>query len=165
MIEIKTERLFLKKFRTSDKNSLIALIGDSRVSETLSNVPYPYTSEDADYWLNSVKKNELRLSIRLNDALIGGIGLTYGDDSYCELGYWLGWKYWGRGYATEASISLLNYVKQNTSFKKFRANVYKENIASSKVLQKLGFKETGEGQVYSLSEQKNRQCIKYEYGF
>ena len=59
MIEIKTERLFLKKFRTSDKNSLIALIGDSRVSETLRNVPYPYTSEDADYWLNSVKKTSL----------------------------------------------------------------------------------------------------------
>ena len=55
-MEIKTERLFLKKFSTSDKNSLIALIGDSRVSETLSNVPYPYTNEDAEYWLDSVKR-------------------------------------------------------------------------------------------------------------
>ena len=91
--------------------------------------------------------------------------MTHGDDGYCELGYWLGWKYWGRGYATEASISLLNYVKENTSFKKFRANVYKENIASSKVLQKLGFKKTGEGQVFSLSEQENISCVKYEYGF
>ena len=165
MIEIKTERLFLKKFSATDKNSLIALIGDSRVSETLSNVPFPYTSEDADYWLDSVKKNELRLSIRLNDALIGGIGLTHGDDGYCELGYWLGREYWGRGYATEASNSLLNYVRENTSLRKFRANVYKENIASSKVLQKLGFKQTGEGEVFSLSEQANISCFKYEYGF
>lgn len=165
MIEIKTERLFLKKFSATDKNSLIALIGDSRVSETLSNVPFPYTSEDADYWLDSVKKNELRLSIRLNDALIGGIGLTHGDDGYCELGYWLGQEYWGRGYATEASNSLLNYVRENTSLRKFRANVYKENIASSKVLQKLGFKQTGEGEVFSLSEQANISCFKYEYVF
>ena len=165
MIEIKTERLFLKKFSATDKNSLIALIGDSRVSETLSNVPFPYTSEDADYWLDSVKKNELRLSIRLNDALIGGIGLTHGDDDYCELGYWLGREYWGRGYATEASNSLLNYVRENTSLRKFRANVYKENIASSKVLQKLGFKQTGEGEVFSLSEQANISCFKYEYVF
>ena len=59
MIEIKTERLFLNRFRTSDKNSLIALIGDSRVSETLSNVPYPYTSYDAVYWLYRVKKKSL----------------------------------------------------------------------------------------------------------
>ena len=165
MIEIKTERLFLKKFSATDKNSLIALIGDSRVSETLSNVPFPYTSEDADYWLDSVKKNELRLSIRLNDALIGGIGLTHGDDGYCELGYWLGREYWGRGYATEASNSLLNYLRENTSLRKFRANVYKENIASSKVLQKLGFKQTGEGEVFSLSEQANISCFKYEYVF
>ena len=91
--------------------------------------------------------------------------MTRGDDGYCELGYWLGWEYWGRGYATEASNSLLNYVRENTSLRKFRANVYKENIASSKVLQKLGFKQTGEGEVFSLSEQANISCFKYEYGF
>ena len=90
MIEIKTERLFLKKFRTSDKNSLIALIGDSRVSETLRNVPYPYTDEDAEYWLDGVKTSEFKLSIFQNSVLIGGIGLVPEADDSCVLGYWLG---------------------------------------------------------------------------
>ena len=76
MLEISTDILTLKKFGSADKERLIDLIGDSRVSETLSNVPHPYTDEDAEYWLNSVKTSEFKLSIVLNSVLIGGIGLT-----------------------------------------------------------------------------------------
>ena len=39
MIEIETERLTLKRLGIADKERLIALIGDLRVSETLSKVP------------------------------------------------------------------------------------------------------------------------------
>jgi RimJ/RimL family protein N-acetyltransferase len=163
MIEIETERLTLKKLGISDKDRLIYLIGDSRVSETLSNVPYPYTDEDAEYWLNSVNTSEFKLSIFRNSVLIGGIGLTPEDDGYWEFGYWLGFEYWGKGYATEACNGLLNYAKTNTSYKNFKANVYKGNTASSKVLEKVGFRQTGEGKVFSLSKQENIPCLNYEY--
>ena len=163
MIEIETERLTLKKLGISDKDRLIYLIGDSRVSETLSNVPYPYTDEDAEYWLNSVNTSEFKLSIFRNSVLIGGIGLTPEDDGYWEFGYWLGFEYWGKGYATEACNGLLNYAKTNTSYKNFKANVYKGNTASSKVLEKVGFRQIGEGKVFSLSEQENIPCLNYEY--
>ena len=66
MIEIETERLTLKKLGKANKKRLIDLIGDFRVSETLSNVPYPYTNEDAEYWLNSVNASEFKLSIFRN---------------------------------------------------------------------------------------------------
>lgn len=163
MIEIETERLTLKKLGIADKERLINLIGDSRVSETLSNVPYPYTDEDAEYWLDSVKTSEFKLSIFQNSVLIGGIGLLPEADDSCELGYWLGFEYWGQGYATEACNALLDYTKANTSFKNFRANVYKGNVASSKVLEKIGFSQTGEGKVFSLSKQENIPCLNYEY--
>ena len=163
MIEIKTERLTLKKLGIADKKRLIDLIGDIRVSETLSNVPYPYTDEDAEYWLDIVNTSEFKLSIFRNRVLIGGIGLTPEDDGYCEFGYWLGFEYWGKGYATEACNALLNYAKTNTSYKNFRANVYKGNTASSKVLEKVGFSQTGEGKVFSLSKQENIPCLNYEY--
>ena len=163
MIEIETERLTLKKLGKANKKRLIDLIGDFRVSETLSNVPYPYTNEDAEYWLNSVNASEFKLSIFRNSILIGGIGLTPEADGYCEFGYWLGFEYWGKGYATEACNSLLNYAKTNTSYKNFKANVYKGNTASSKVLEKVGFRQIGEGKVFSLSKQENIPCLKYEY--
>ena len=165
MIEIETERLTLKQLGIADKEQLIDLIGDFRVSKTVSNVPHPYTDEDAEYWLNSVNTSEFKLNIFRNSVLIGGIGLTPEDDDYCELGYWLGFEYWGKGYATEACNALLNYAKTNTSYKHFKANVYKGNTASSKVLEKVGFKQTGEGEAFTLSKQKNISCLNYEYIF
>ena len=86
MIEIETERLTLKKLRLADKERLVSLIGDVRVSETLIEVPHPYTDEDAENWLNIVNSSEFKLSIFQNNVLIGGIGLTPEDDGYCELG-------------------------------------------------------------------------------
>ena len=76
MIEISTERLTIKKLSALDKARLTELIGDPRVSETLSNVPYPYTDEDAEYWMGIVHSSEFNLNIFHDGLLIGGIGLT-----------------------------------------------------------------------------------------
>ena len=141
IMKIETERLVLKKLVDADKERLVSLIGDFMVSKTLSNVPYPYTLDDADEWLKIVDNEEFNLNIFLNDGLIGGVGLRNMDIDYYELGYWIGFKYWGKGYATEACYGLLNYVKKNTAFKNLKAYVYKENIASSNVLKKIGFRQ------------------------
>tara|TARA_X000000950_G_scaffold136704_1_gene169925 strand:- start:1080 stop:1634 length:555 start_codon:yes stop_codon:yes gene_type:complete len=165
VMEIKTERLTIKKIKKTDKKQLVDLIGDFRVSKTLSNVPYPYTDKDAEYWLNDVKNSKFKLNIFLDNILIGGVGLRNMDIDYYELGYWIGFKYWGKGYATEACYGLLNYVKKNTAFKYLKAYVYKENIASSNVLKKIGFRQTGDGKIFSLSRQENIPCINFEYCF
>tara|TARA_A100001015_G_scaffold233633_1_gene264872 strand:+ start:49 stop:594 length:546 start_codon:yes stop_codon:yes gene_type:complete len=164
-MEIKTERLTIKKIKKTDKKQLVDLMGDFRVSKTLSNVPYPYTDKDAEYWLNDVKNSKFKLNIFLDNILIGGVGLRNMDIDYYELGYWIGFKYWGKGYATEACYGLLNYVKKNTAFKYLKAYVYKENIASSNVLKKIGFRQTGDGKIFSLSKQENIPCINFEYCF
>ena len=163
MIEISTERLTTKKLSALDKARLTELIGDPSVSETLSNVPYPYTDEDAEYWMGIVHSSEFNLNIFHDGLLIGGIGLTPQGDGCCELGYWLGFEYWGKGYATEACHSLLDYASIETCFRQVRANVYEGNSASSNVLEKVGFKQIGTGEVFSLSKQKNMHCLHYEY--
>jgi len=163
VIEIKTERLTLKKLGIADKERLIELIGDYRVSETLSNVPHPYTDKDAEYWLKNVSRSDLQLSIFFDGALIGGIGLTRDANKFTELGYWLGFEYWGKGFATEACFGLLNYATTNTAHKKFKANVYTGNTRSANVLEKVGFKQIGKGVVFSFSKQESIPCENYEY--
>ena len=163
MIEISTERLTIKKLSALDKARLTELIGDPRVSEKLSNVPYPYTDEDAEYWMGIVHSSEFNLNIFHDGLLIGGIGLTPQGDGCCELGYWLGFEYWGKGYATEACNALLDYTSAETCFRQVRANVYEDNSASSNVLEKVGFKQTGGGEVFSVSKQKNIPCLHYKY--
>ena len=163
MIKIETERLVLKKLVDADKERLVSLIGDFRVSKTLSKVPYPYTLDDADEWLERSHNQKFNLNIFLNDDLIGGIGLTPAEDDFYELGYWLGVEYWGQGYATESVRGLLSYAKTNTPYEKFKANVYKENVASAKVLEKNGFKRLEDREVFSLSRQENVPSVNYEY--
>jgi len=163
MMKIETERLVLKKLVEADKERLVSLIGDFRVSKTLSNVPYPYTLDDADEWLKIVDNEEFNLNIFLNDNLIGGVGLTPAEDDFYELGYWLGVEYWGQGYATESVMQLLNYAKSNIPCEKFKANVFKENVASAKVLEKNGFKRVEDREVFSISRQENVPSVNYEY--
>ena len=163
MMRIETERLVLKKLVEADKERLVSLIGDFRVSKTLSNVPYPYTFDDADEWLKIVDNEEFNLNIFLNDDLIGGVGLTPTEDDFYELGYWLGVEYWEQGYATESVRGLINYAKSNTPCEKFKANVYKENIASAKVLEKNGFKRVEDREVFSISRRENVPSVNYEY--
>ena len=163
MIKIETERLVLKKLVQADKERLVSLIGDFQVSKTLSNVPYPYTLDDADEWLERSHNQEFNLNIFLNDDLIGGVGLTPAEDDFYELGYWLGVEYWGQGYATESVRGLLSYAETNTPCGKIKANVYKENVASAKVLEKNGFKGLEDREVFSISRQENVPSVNYEY--
>ena len=126
-------------------------------------MPHPYTDKDAEYWLKNVSSSDLTLNIFLDDVLIGGIGLTPDVNNFFELGYWLGFEYWGKGFATESCFGLLNYAKTHTPHKMFKANVYTKNTGSSKVLEKVGFKKIGTGEVFSLSKQENIPSIYYEY--
>ena len=163
MMAIKTKRLELKNPDFRNKKRLIELIGDKRVSETLCGVPYPFTDQDADHTLRIINSSELKFSIFLNDVLIGGIGLAPKDTGYCGLMYWIGFEYWGKGFATESCFGLFNHVKIHTPHKKFKASVYKGNAVSAKVLEKVGFKQTDDGEVFSVSKQENIPCLNYEY--
>jgi RimJ/RimL family protein N-acetyltransferase len=56
---------------------------------------------------------------------------------------------------------LLDYAKTNTSCKKFTANVHRGNIASKKVLGKIGFKRVGEGEVFKARQISIIESYKY----
>ena len=158
-MEIKTGRLVLKKPSRKDKQLLIDQIGDLEVSKWLSQVPYPYTEDDADDWINTIGRQELTFNIFENDSVVGGIGLTPHEDDYYELGFWLGRQHWGQGFATEAGKGLLHYAAEELKIKKFKSSFMKGNDASARVLAKLGFKKTGEGEIYCLSRKETLPCI------
>ncbi len=161
MIQIKTKRLVLKKpTKKINKKSIVSQIGDWEVAKWLSGVPYPYTEEKAEEWLNNINHDDLRFSIFLNGSFIGGVGASLEEDNKLDLGFWLGKKYWGSGYATEAAMGFIQYVQEETNFKEITACYIKGNTDSSNVLMKLGFKEVGECEEYFLSRRKTMPCIK-----
>lgn len=131
------------------------------MAKYLSGVPHPYTLKDADDWLRVVNSEAFNLSVYLDDVLIGAVALSDQQDGTFELGYWIGVDYWGRGFATEAAGALLGFAASKVDPLLVTASVFQGNLGSAKVLEKLGFTEVGEGQVFSLSRQANVPIFKY----
>ena len=161
MIEIRTDRLVLRKTKKSekDKELLISQIGDWEVAKWLTNVPHPYTEDDAEDWFKRLHQKEFSLSIYLDNSLIGGIDLSQDKDELHELGYWLGNAHWGKGYATEASKGLLHFAVQKFNLQKIKSSYMEGNITSANVLTKLGFNKVGEGKKYCVSRKEEMNYI------
>ena len=159
MIGITTERLVLKKPRHKDKQLIISQIGDWEVSKWLSKVPYPYTENDADEWIRTISRKELAFNIFENDSLVGGIELALHEDDCHELGFWLGKQHWGQGFATEAGKGLLHYAVEGLGIRNFKSSYMKGNDTSARVLAKLGFIKSGEGEIYCLSRKETLPCV------
>lgn len=70
--------------------------------------------------------------------LKGHTDMTDRDDE-CELGYWLGQKFWGRGYMPEAARELLRHGFEDLGMKKIWCGYYDGNDKSKRVQEKLGF--------------------------
>lgn len=143
---IHTDRLVLRPHRASDAAALVALIGTESVSRWLPRVPHPYTQADALAFLGRTRAPDEALAITLDGALIGGCGI---DE---QLGYWLGEPYWGNGYATEAASALVNRYFARTRDDLMSGHRV-GNIASRRVLTRLGFTDTVRKWHFSETEQ------------
>src|SRR5690349_21841966 len=111
-----TKRLVLRELVVGDAGSVAARAGDRRVAPHLLQVPSPYPQALAKRWVTSriawwSEGRGLTLAIarRAQPAeLLGTVSLrVYARDRRAELGYWLGADHWGRGFAPEASASIV----------------------------------------------------------
>ncbi|MBL8559176.1 MAG: GNAT family N-acetyltransferase [Hyphomonadaceae bacterium] len=148
---IETNRLTLRPFTASDAATVTRLVGDWDVARMCARIPHPYREDDAKQWLATLPKARAEGAsftfavTSAKDGVIGAIGLTRRDaDETFEIGYWLGKPYWGQGYATEAGATVLAYAVEDLGEKRFQAQHFEENAPSGAVLQKLGFRYTGD---------------------
>ena len=160
MFEIKTKRLTLKRPDKSINKKLFAsLVGEWDIAKWLSDVPYPYTEKHAEKFIKRSSPDDLRFSVFYDGILVGGVGVSYEANNELDIGYWIAKDYWSYGFATEASLGLINYVRNETDFKVITACYIKSNKASAKVLKKLGFIEIGECEEYFLSRKETMDCV------
>lgn len=76
-----------------------------------------------------------------NQQLMGHCGLHYlGNTSEVELTYAINPFYWGQGFATEAAKAVLQWGFDTLRLKQIVAVTAPDNVASRRVMQKLGMK-------------------------
>ena len=158
-----TPRLTLKEATPSDIPQLQKAISPWDIAKWLT-IPYPYTLEDATYWVHEGAQDGLHFLIFHNHNLIGGLGLTPTSNPKClEIGYWLVATEQGKGFAKEAVSALLEYAKQHLSTYAIVAKCLAENTASAALLKKLGFLYVCTEKTYSIPRQQHLPCYFFEH--
>ena len=107
-------------------------------------IPHPYRLADAEQFIAAVNRRdgEVCFVIAHADTLIGACGIDPREDAP-ELGYWLGARYWGRGYATEAVRAVVDYAFGDLEHETLQAGARVSNLTSRRVLEKCAFQWTG----------------------
>jgi len=155
-----TDRLEIRELTSNDKNSLFEIYSDKEAMKYRNTKPFDSLDEVEKMLAKTFQKFEFSEEFRYaviqkeGNELIGTFLIIPLSKNECEIGYSIGKKYWKKGYGKELLIGMLKYISSLT-YIKVLATSRKENIASLKLLEKIGFK---------LSSKKDiDNCFCFEY--
>ena len=145
---LKTRRLILRQFKESDAEDLYKYAKDPNVGPMAGWPAHKSVSESKRVIKEILNKPETyAICLKTDNKVIGAISLklkgqtdmTDRDDE-CELGYWLGKPFWGRGITPEAANEIIRHAFEDLSINAIWCGYYDGNIKSKRVQEKLGFK-------------------------
>ena len=153
---VETQRLILRELEYVDAKDLFEMDADPAVHLYIENKPVKSMNEITDviemikgqYEINGIAR--WAVVNKLTNECIGWSGLKFFNhplNNYCnfyELGYRFKKRHWGKGFATESSIAVVDYGFKHLNVDSIFAITHPQNVNSKKVLFKLGFdyKET-----------------------
>lgn len=113
-----------------------------------TNLPEPYPDDGAITWIEAAQERreegtEYPFAIVVDDTLVGVSGLRDVDEDEAEIGFWVGKPYWGNGYATAGTRKVLSFAFEELGLTEVYARPLERNVASRRVLDKLGFTAVG----------------------
>ena len=151
---LETDRLILREMKLSDAEALFEMDSNPMVHQYLWNKPLTDISEVHSY-IKLVRAQYLQNNIgrfvvilKETNELMGWAGLKFNTEmvnnksNFYDIGYRLNEKFWGKGYASEASYAWMDYGFKVMKIKIMEAAAHTENIASNIILQKIGLKMT-----------------------
>lgn len=142
-----TKRLILRPWCEADADSLFEYAKDPDVGPAAGWPPHKSPEESLRIIQNGLNGAECyAVCEKESGKAIGSIELMLNSrtdltdkDNECELGYWLGKPYWGRGYIPEAAEKLLHHAFCDLGMTTVRCGYYDGNEKSKQVQEKLGF--------------------------
>ncbi len=148
---LETERLILRAWTFDDEAALFAICSDADVMRYIgTGKPYENRKQANEFlrWaVNYQNENGFcRWAVlsKDNSEIVGSCGFArpHGTKEI-ELGYLLARAFWGKGLATEAAAACLKYGFEKLQFREIIALTDLANIASQRVLNKIGFVRRG----------------------
>lgn len=144
---LKTERLILRKWTQADAESLFEYAKDPLIGPIAGWQPHKSIEESHDIITNVFNGRECyALCEKENGKAIGCIELRLNGhtdmtdkDDECELGYWLGRPFWGKGYMPEAVREILRHAFEDIGMTTVWCGYYDGNSKSRRVQEKVRF--------------------------
>jgi RimJ/RimL family protein N-acetyltransferase len=157
---LRTKRLLLRPLRSDDATPLFALFANWNVIRFLSSPPWPYTLDDAKWFVSQVisgapELNEEALAITQDGAFIGVIGVRLREANALQrgagpnIGYWIGEPFWGQGFMSEAVHAFVRHIFEAATADAIFSGAFTENVASLRVQAKVGFVHDGDTTLFS----------------
>ncbi len=141
-----TERLILRPWEEGDAEECYKYSKDPRVGPA-AGWPVHTDVENTRQIIRDILMVPETYAIVLKETglPVGSVGLHFHSDlaqkdDECELGYWIGVPYWGRGLVPEASREMLRHAFEDLGMARVWCGYYEGNEKSRRVQEKLGFK-------------------------
>jgi len=144
-MQLVLERCTIRPWRLDDAESLARHANNRKVWLAVRDLfPHPYMIQDALEFLQRAisEQPEMKFCIEIEGAAVGGIGVHPRHDVHrhtATVGYWLGEEFWGRGIMTEAVTAFTDFCFENFPLRRIAAEVFANNPASARVIEKAGF--------------------------
>ncbi len=144
--QIETARTRLRRFDENDLENMMALESDPGVVK-YTPARVPLSREQSQERLKNLierQKSDDPLGIwaaenKMTGEFIGWFMLLKRENEHPELGFMLVQTEWNKGFASEIAGALKKYAFEDLNFKRLLAKTDPQNLASIRVLEKIGF--------------------------
>ena len=143
--QLELKQSTIRPWRLDDAESLARHANNRKIRLGVRDLfPHPYTIQDAHEFLQRTINEQpaMKFCIEIEGTAVGGIGVHPGEDVHrhtATVGYWLDDEFWGRGIMTEALTVVTDFCFENFPLRRISAEVFANNPASARVLEKAGF--------------------------
>lgn len=141
---LETDRLILRELNPDDAQNFYDLNANPNVIKYTGNTAFEDVEEARNFLLNYKDYDENgfgRWAVieKSNGEFLGWCGLKYSKYiNETDIGFRFFEKYWNKGFASESAKACLDYGFQKLNLQKIIGRAMAENIASLKVLEKIG---------------------------
>lgn len=161
---LKTERLLLRELNPDDAENFYKLNLNPNVIKYTGNSAFKdidkakvFLENYQDYKLNGFGR--WAVIEKSNNQFLGWCGLKYDQNlDETDIGFRFFEEHWNKGFATESAKACIDYGFENLNLKTIVGRAMSENIASIKVLEKIGlsyhkefdFDKKNKGVIYKI---------------
>ncbi len=149
MTVIRTKRFTLRPIEKADAPRFAVLCNNREIARHTARIPHPYTRQDAELFVDQlmaarIKGDEHAFAVCRDSEIIACAGALQTGEHIWEIGYWVGADYRGDGVASEIADAIAQFAISEMAAASVTAGYFIDNPVSGRVLEKIGFHNTGE---------------------